>query len=72
MNFTLRKVNHRKLIDVGVDGYQVSSNMTKGLRSGKAVPKNTKGKLANSNFSRELPWAYLQPFLAKEDRLAGK
>ncbi len=59
-------------LDVGVDGYQALSNMTEALRIGETVQQNTEGKLANSNFSRDLPVVYLQPFLAKEDRLAGK
>ncbi|MGK7918609.1 MAG: COP23 domain-containing protein [Trichodesmium sp.] len=59
-------------LDEGVDGYQALSDMTKALWNGTTVAQNTEGKLANSNFSRELPVVYLQPFLAKEDRLAGK
>ena len=59
-------------LDVGVDGYQAMGDMTKALRTGKTVEQNSKGKLANSNFSKESPVVYLQPFLAKEDRLAGK
>jgi len=59
-------------LDVEVDGYEVLRKMTEALRSGERVDQNTEGKLANSNFSRELPVVYLQPFLAKEDRLAGR
>ncbi|MEM1170631.1 MAG: COP23 domain-containing protein [Cyanobacteria bacterium P01_H01_bin.35] len=59
-------------LDVGVDGYKALSDMTKALWNGETVQQNTEGKLANSNFSRDLPVVYLQPFLTKEDRLAGK
>ena len=59
-------------LDVGVDGYKELREMTEALRNGTTVYQNSEGKLANSNFSRESPVVYLQPFLAKEDRLAGK
>ncbi|MEM1168782.1 MAG: COP23 domain-containing protein [Cyanobacteria bacterium P01_H01_bin.35] len=59
-------------LDVGVDGYEALREMTEALRSSKTFDQNSEGKLANYNFSEESPVIYLQPFLAKEDRLAGK
>ncbi|NET43299.1 MAG: hypothetical protein F6K15_15945 [Okeania sp. SIO2B3] len=59
-------------LDVGVDGYNALREMTEALRSSETFDQNSEGKSANSNFSKESPVVYLQPFLAKEDRLAGR
>ena len=59
-------------LDVGVDGYQALGKMTDALSRRTIVYQGTKGKQENPNFSRESSVIYLQPFLAKEDLLAGK
>ncbi|MCL2932144.1 MAG: COP23 domain-containing protein [Trichodesmium sp. MAG_R03] len=56
-------------LDAGVDGYQALVDMTTALINSNTFNQNSEAKLANSKFSKELPVIYLQPFLAKEDRL---
>ena len=56
-------------LDTGVDGYQALVDMTTALFSDETFNQNSQAKLANSKFSKEFPVIYLQPFLAKEDRL---
>ncbi|MDE5096662.1 MAG: COP23 domain-containing protein [Trichodesmium sp. St11_bin5] len=70
---TLKSGNNCPLLltlDQGVDGYQALVDMTNALFSDETFEQNSEARLANSNFSRELPVVYLEPFLAKEDRLA--
>lgn len=59
-------------LDEGVDGYTALRDMTEAFRNSTTVYHNTDGQSANSDFSRESPVIYLQPFLAKEDRLVKK
>lgn len=56
-------------LNTGVDGYQALVDMTTALFSDETFNQNSQAKLANSKFSKEFPVIYLQPFLAKEDRL---
>ncbi len=54
-------------LDVGTDGYQALRATTKALRNGRYFEQS-----ANSGSSRESRVVYLETFLAKEDKLAGK
>ncbi len=54
-------------LDVGTDGYQALRATTKALRNGRHFEQS-----ANSGSSRESRVVYLETFLAKEDKLAGK
>ncbi|NET29396.1 MAG: hypothetical protein F6K01_29940 [Okeania sp. SIO1I7] len=54
-------------LDVGTDGYEALRDTTKALRNGKSFYQS-----ANSGYSGESRFVYLETFLAEEDKLAGE